>query len=111
MRDPATGAENPGQLSPYLMDLACPLHAGKQDARHVAGRKGQGAMSGLGDKIKGKAQEAVGATKEGLGKATDNPDMQGEGMADKARGQGNQIRYSSVKRQARAELRVVVVCI
>jgi uncharacterized protein YjbJ (UPF0337 family) len=47
-------------------------------------------MSGLGDKIKGKAQEATGAVKEGLGKATDNPDMQGEGMADKAKGQGNQ---------------------
>ena len=33
-------------------------------------------MSGLGDKIKGKAQEAVGAAKEGVGKATGDADTQ-----------------------------------
>jgi len=47
-------------------------------------------MSGLGDKIKGKAQEAAGAAKEGVGNATDKPDLQGEGLVDKAKGQGNQ---------------------
>lgn len=31
-------------------------------------------MSGLGDKLKGKAQEAVGAAKEGVGKATGDAD-------------------------------------
>ncbi len=47
-------------------------------------------MSGLGDKIKGKAQEAVGAVKEGVGKATGDTETQASGMADKAKGRGNQ---------------------
>ncbi len=56
-------------------------------------------MSGLGDKIKGKAQEAVGAAKEGVGKATGDADARASGMADKAKGQGNQAK-SGVKTEA-----------
>lgn len=37
---------------------------------------------GLGDKISNKAQETAGKAKEGLGDATDNPDMQAEGVKD-----------------------------
>jgi len=37
---------------------------------------------GADDKAKNAAQDAVGNVKEGIGKATDNPDLQAEGQAD-----------------------------
>ncbi|MDR4532903.1 CsbD family protein [Glutamicibacter sp. PS] len=39
---------------------------------------------GLGDKIKNKAQEVSGKIKEGVGDATDNEDLQAEGVKDQA---------------------------
>lgn len=40
----------------------------------------------LKDKVEGKAHELKGAVKEKLGKATDNPNMQNEGTAEKIGG-------------------------
>ena len=40
-------------------------------------------MSSTKDKIKGNANEAIGKVKEGVGKATDNPRLQGEGNVRK----------------------------
>lgn len=39
------------------------------------------------DKVAGKAHEVKGATKEKLGHATDNPDLEGEGHAEIIGGQ------------------------
>ena len=39
---------------------------------------------GLDDKIKNAAEEAGGHIKEGLGKVTDNPDLEAEGKVDQA---------------------------
>ena len=47
-------------------------------------------MSGLGDKLQGKAQEATGAAKEQVGKVIDSSEQEGSGLADQAKGQGNQ---------------------
>ena len=45
-------------------------------------------MSGTEDKIKGKANEAIGHAKQGLGKAMDNKEMQAEGVIQEAKGKG-----------------------
>ena len=42
-------------------------------------------MSGLGDKISGKADELKGKAKAAAGDATDNPDLQAEGQADQTK--------------------------
>jgi uncharacterized protein YjbJ (UPF0337 family) len=42
-------------------------------------------MSGI-DKAKNKAEELQGQGKEALGRATDDPDLEAEGKADKASG-------------------------
>ena len=47
-------------------------------------------MGGFGDKVEGKADELRGKVKEGVGDATDNPDLQAEGMGDKAEGKAEQ---------------------
>jgi len=44
-------------------------------------------MSSTTDKIKGMANKATGAVKEGVGKATDNPDLEVEGAAQRLKGQ------------------------
>jgi uncharacterized protein YjbJ (UPF0337 family) len=41
---------------------------------------------GLDDKAKDKAQELKGEAKEGLGRATDDEELQAEGQADQAKG-------------------------
>jgi uncharacterized protein YjbJ (UPF0337 family) len=41
---------------------------------------------GLDDKIDNKAQEVAGHVKEGVGKATDDQDLQAEGKKDQAAG-------------------------
>lgn len=46
-------------------------------------------MSGF-DKAKGKAEEMKGEVKEKVGDATDNRDLQGEGVADKVSGKAKQ---------------------
>ena len=46
--------------------------------------------SGTGDTLKGKMQEAVGKGKEALGRATGDDRMEGEGLADQARGNVSQ---------------------
>lgn len=47
-------------------------------------------MGGLGDKVSGKADEVGGKIKEGVGDATDNPDLQAEGVKDQAGGKVEQ---------------------
>lgn len=47
---------------------------------------------GAGDKVKGMAQQAVGRAKEGVGVATDNERLEGEGRVDQVRGQGNELK-------------------
>lgn len=37
---------------------------------------------GLGDKISNKAKESTGKVKEGVGDATNNPDLEAEGLKD-----------------------------
>ena len=44
-------------------------------------------MSSATDKIKGVANKALGAVKEGVGKATDNPELLVEGAAQRQQGQ------------------------
>lgn len=39
---------------------------------------------GADDKVKNAAQEAVGKVKEGVGDATDNPDLEAEGQRDQS---------------------------
>lgn len=39
---------------------------------------------GFDDKISNKAEDLTGKAKEGFGKATDDPELQGEGQADQA---------------------------
>ena len=45
-------------------------------------------MSGLGDKFKGKVNEAKGDAKQGIGQETNDPNMVAEGKADEAKGKG-----------------------
>jgi uncharacterized protein YjbJ (UPF0337 family) len=47
-------------------------------------------MGGFGDKVEGKADELSGKVKEGVGDATDNPDLQAEGVGDQAEGKVEQ---------------------
>lgn len=47
-------------------------------------------MSSTGDKVKGMANEAVGNVKQGVGKATDNNKLQGEGKAQEIKGEAQQ---------------------
>lgn len=47
-------------------------------------------MSGLGDKIQGKADELKGDVKAKVGDATDNRDLQADGLGDKASGEAKQ---------------------
>jgi len=47
-------------------------------------------MSSTGDKVKGMANEAVGNIKQGVGKATDNSKLQGEGKAQEIKGEAQQ---------------------
>ena len=44
-------------------------------------------MSSTTDKIKGMANEAAGAVKQGVGKMTDNPKLQAEGAIQKKAGE------------------------
>ncbi|MFF5793642.1 CsbD family protein [Paeniglutamicibacter sp. NPDC012692] len=46
---------------------------------------------GLGDKISNKAQEVAGKVKEGVGSATDNPDLKAEGHKDQAAAKAKQV--------------------
>lgn len=41
---------------------------------------------GLDDKVKNKAEEAGGAVRENVGRATDNRDLEAEGAADRSEG-------------------------
>ncbi|HEY7907625.1 MAG TPA: CsbD family protein [Thermomicrobiales bacterium] len=45
-------------------------------------------MSGLGDKLKGKVNEAKGGAKEEYGNQTGNDEIAAEGTMDKAKGKG-----------------------
>lgn len=44
-------------------------------------------MSGMGDKLKGKVNEATGNAKQEIGKRTDDETMVAEGKADEAKGE------------------------
>ena len=47
-------------------------------------------MGSTGDKVKGMANEAAGNVKQGVGKATDNPNLQAEGKAQERKGEAQQ---------------------
>lgn len=47
-------------------------------------------MSSTGDKVKGMANEAVGNVKQGVGKATDNPELEVKGKIQEKKGEAQQ---------------------
>jgi uncharacterized protein YjbJ (UPF0337 family) len=49
-------------------------------------------MGSTGDKIKGKANEAAGKVKQGVGEATDNERLKGEGKVQEVKGEGQQLK-------------------
>lgn len=49
-------------------------------------------MSSTGDKMKGKANEGMGTVKQGVGEATDNPRLKGEGQAQELKGDAQQVK-------------------
>ena len=49
-------------------------------------------MSSTKDKITGNANEAIGNVKEDICKATDNPRLEGEGLAQQIKGKGQQLK-------------------
>jgi uncharacterized protein YjbJ (UPF0337 family) len=48
-------------------------------------------MTGMTDKIKGAANEAIGAVKQNAGKVIGNPDMEAEGAVQKLKGEAQQV--------------------
>jgi uncharacterized protein YjbJ (UPF0337 family) len=48
-------------------------------------------MTGMTDKIKGAANEAIGAVKQSAGKAIGNPDLEAEGAVQKLKGAAQQV--------------------
>ena len=51
-------------------------------------------MGELTDKIKGVANEIAGKTKQAVGDATDRPDVQADGIAQEAKGEGQNLKGS-----------------
>jgi uncharacterized protein YjbJ (UPF0337 family) len=49
-------------------------------------------MGELTDKAKGLGNEAAGNVKQGIGKATDNPRLHGEGVAQERKGEAQQVK-------------------
>lgn len=49
-------------------------------------------MSSTTDKVKGVANEAVGNIKQGVGEATGNSRLKGEGKAQEVKGEGQQVK-------------------
>jgi uncharacterized protein YjbJ (UPF0337 family) len=49
------------------------------------------AMSSTTDKIKGVANEAIGKVKQGVGRATDNPEIEAEGVLQERKGEAQQV--------------------
>jgi uncharacterized protein YjbJ (UPF0337 family) len=49
-------------------------------------------MGSTADKIKGTTNEAVGKIKQGVGEATDNPRLKGEGQGQEIKGKGQQVK-------------------
>lgn len=47
-------------------------------------------MSSTTDKIKGKTNEVIGKGKQGMGEATNDPYLKGEGRVQEAKGKGQQ---------------------
>jgi uncharacterized protein YjbJ (UPF0337 family) len=47
-------------------------------------------MTGMTDKIKGAGNEAIGAVKQGAGKAIGNPSLEAEGAVQKLKGEAQQ---------------------
>jgi uncharacterized protein YjbJ (UPF0337 family) len=47
-------------------------------------------MTGMTDKVKGAANEAIGAVKQGVGKAVGNPGLEAEGAVQKLKGEAQQ---------------------
>lgn len=52
------------------------------------------------DQVKGRAEQAKGSVKEGVGKATNNPNLRGQGTADKAAGKA-QATYGDAKQKVK----------
>jgi Uncharacterized protein conserved in bacteria len=59
-------------------------------------------MSSTGDKIRGKANEAVGKGKQGVGEATNNRSLKGEGRVQEAKGKGQQVKGQAKENIKRA---------
>lgn len=49
-------------------------------------------MGSTADKIKGNTNEAVGKVKQGVGEATDNPRLKGEGQGQEIKGKAQQVK-------------------
>jgi len=49
-------------------------------------------MGSTADKIKGNTNEAVGKVKQGIGEATDNPRLKGEGQGQEVKGKAQQVK-------------------
>jgi uncharacterized protein YjbJ (UPF0337 family) len=49
-------------------------------------------MSSMTDKIKGKANEAMGKGKQGVGEATDDSSLKGEGKLQETKGKGQELK-------------------
>jgi uncharacterized protein YjbJ (UPF0337 family) len=47
-------------------------------------------MGGTKDRIEGNVDELKGEAKQGIGRATDNPDLEAEGEGDELKGKGKQ---------------------
>lgn len=48
-------------------------------------------MTGMTDKVKGAANEAIGTVKQGAGKALGNPSLEAEGAVQKLKGEAQQV--------------------
>ena len=57
-----------------------------RELEEVSHRPRKGTRMGLDDKTANKAQELKGEAKEGVGRATDDEELQAEGQADQAKG-------------------------
>ncbi len=52
------------------------------------------------DQVKGRAEQAKGSVKQGVGKATNNPNLRDQGTADKAAGKA-QATYGDAKEKVK----------
>jgi uncharacterized protein YjbJ (UPF0337 family) len=66
--------------------LAAPGNASRSAALSVGHFAKEHCMSSTTDKLKGTANQAIGKIKKGVGEATDDPALKGEGTLQEAKG-------------------------